>query len=182
MSLARSRRLALAGSLFLAVGAAVAVTPVLAAEVAVAIVGKTFEPATITVAQGDTVTWTVEESINEPHSVTSGSAADAGKVFDSGTSNSNNTFNLRDKGQTYEFTFDEPGEYPYFCVIHPIEMTGTVVVLAPGASVPPSIAPPPSEQHVGIPVERRALAGGILAISIVVMFAGAWLWRRMNPA
>jgi plastocyanin len=30
-------------------------------------------------------------------------------------------------GATFEFTFDEPGTYPYFCSIHP-SMTGTVEV------------------------------------------------------
>lgn len=181
MSSARTRRVALAGGLLLA--AAAVVPPVLAAEAAVAIAGRAFEPATITIAQGDTVTWTVTESIGEPHSVTSGSPdQDSGKVFDSGTSGSNNSFALRDDGQSFQFTFEEAGEYPYYCVIHPIDMTGTVVVLAPGASVPPSIEPPPSEHEAAVPVERRALAGGILVLSIVLMFGGAWLWRRVNPA
>ena len=162
--------------------ASVGVGAVGAANADVSIVGTAFEPANVTVNVGDTVTWTVTESIGEPHSVTSGTPADAGKVFDSGASNNNNTFNLRDEGQTFQHTFEEAGEYPYFCVIHPIDMTGKVVVVAAGASVPPSVAPPPSEAHVGVPVERRALAGGILAISIVLMFGAAWLWRRMNPA
>ena len=174
MSSARSRRVALAGALLLVSAAAVA--PVLGAEVGVAIVGRSFEPATITVSVGDTVTWTVEESVGEPHSVTSGTVDDAGILFDSGSSG------LRDVGQTYQHTFNEPGEITYFCIVHPAVMTGKVVVLAPGASAPPVVEPPPTEHEPAVPVERRALAGGILAVSIVLMFAGAWLWRRMNPA
>ena len=112
------------------------------------------------------MTWTVTESIAEPHSVTSGTTADAGKVFDSG-------IDLEADGDAFEWTFDQPGDYPYFCSVHPVEMTGTVVVLAAGAG---------AEQEVGIPAERRLLAGGILVIAIALMFAGAWLWRRMNPA
>ncbi|HXG26073.1 MAG TPA: hypothetical protein VNL94_04365 [Candidatus Binatia bacterium] len=38
------------------------------------------------------------------------------------------------------------------------------------------------EGETSIPVERRALAGGILVVSIILMFGLAWLWRRMNPA
>lgn len=29
---------------------------------------------------------------------------------------------------TYEFTFDKPGTYPYFCEIHPATMRGEVKV------------------------------------------------------
>ena len=151
------------------------VAPVLAANDAVGIVGKAFQPSTITISVGDTVTWTVDQSIGEPHSVTSGTPQDSGKAFDSG-------INLKDNGQSFQFTFKEPGEFSYYCVVHPTEMTGKVVVLAEGASPPPSIEPAPSEEHTGVPAERRLLAGTILVIARVLMFAGAWLWRRMNPA
>lgn len=161
--------------------AAVAVAPVLAASASVSIVGKAFEPATITIARGDTVTWTVTEGIGEAHSVTSGTQEDAGRIFDSGTGTGTNLL-LRDNGQTFEHTFDDPGEFLYFCSVHPVEMTGKVVVLAEGASPPPSIEPAPSEQHTGVSAERRLLAGGILAVSLVLMFLMAWVWRRMNPA
>ncbi len=180
MSSARSRRVAFAAGLLLV--AAATVTPVLAAQAAVSIVGTSFEPATITVNQGDTVVWTVTEAIGEPHSVTSGTPADSGKVFDSGTAGANNSFKLGENGQTYEFTFNEPGEYPYYCVVHAADMTGKVVVVAEGASPPPSVAPPPSEVHTGVPAERRLTAGVILGVSIALMFGMAWLWRRMNPA
>ena len=149
--------------------------PVLAANGAVGIVGKAFEPATITISKGDTITWTVNQSIGEPHSVTSGTPQDSGKAFDSG-------INLKDKGQSFQFTFSAAGEFSYYCVVHPTEMTGKVVVLAEGASPPPSVEPPPSEEHTGVPAERRLLAGTILVIALILMFAGAWLWRRMNPA
>ena len=168
-----ARRLALAAGLLLVVAAAV--SPVLAANADVDIVDTSFEPATITVSQGDTVTWTVTKAIGEPHSVTSGTPEDAGKIFDSG-------INLTDNGQSFQHTFNEAGEFLYFCVVHATTMTGKVVVLAPGASAPPSVEPPPSEQVTGVPAERRLIAGAILAISLVLMFGMAWLWRRMNPA
>ena len=181
MSSASSRRLALvAGTLLVA---AAAVSPALAANADVAIAGKAFEPSTITISQGDTVTWTVTESIGEPHSVTSGTPEDSGKVFDSGTAGSNNSFKLRDNGATFEHTFNDAGEFLYYCVIHPAEMTGKVLVLAPGASPPPSVEPAPSEEeHDAVPAERKLLAGGILVVALVLMFGMAWVWRRMNPA
>ena len=58
---------------------AFAVAPAIAADADVEIVGLTFEPAQVTVAVGDTVTWTVSESIGAPHSVTSGTPDDPDK-------------------------------------------------------------------------------------------------------
>ena len=174
------RRLAVFAGLLVALAAAAA--PVLAAGGDVSIAGTSFEPATITIQAGGTVKWTVTQSIDQPHSVTSGTPEDSGNIFDSGTAGANNSFKLRDNGQTFEYTFNTPGEYPYYCVVHPAQMTGKVIVLAEGASPPPSVAPPPSEQATGVPVERRLLAGTVLVIALVLMFAGAWLWRRMNPA
>lgn len=31
-------------------------------------------------------------------------------------------------GDTFEFTFDEPGEYPFFCSFHPGQMVGSITV------------------------------------------------------
>lgn len=172
-------RLAIAAPVLLLAAAAVA--PVLAANGEVLLIKKQFSPSEITIGVGDTVTWRVETSAGEPHSVTSGTPADSGKIFDSGIGEGGNSI-LKDDGQTFEHTFNEPGEYPYYCIVHPAEMTGKVLVLAEGASPPPSVEPAPSEQHTGIPAERRLIAGGILVVSLVVMFAMAWFWRRMNPA
>jgi plastocyanin len=74
----------------------------------------TFGPETVTVAPGTTVTWINGDDI--PHTVVSQS-----KVFRSKT---------LDTDDRYSFTFDAPGEYPYFCSLHP-HMTGKVVVKAP---------------------------------------------------
>jgi plastocyanin len=73
--------------------------------------GLRFEPADVTVAVGDAVTWTHEGGL--PHTVT---AADG--AFDSG--------NLA-SGDTFEFTAEEPGSTDYACSIHP-QMTGTITV------------------------------------------------------
>ena len=171
----RTRRLGLGSGLVLAI--ALAAAPALAADHAVSIVDRTFEPAQVTIAVGDTVTWTVTKAIPEPHSVTSGDpefVAQGGTIFDSG-------IELNEDGDTFDHTFATAGVFDYFCTVHPVEMTGQVIVLAPGQSAP-AVEPPPSEAESGIPVERRLLGAGILAITLAVCFAGAWVWRRMNPA
>jgi plastocyanin len=156
--------------------AATAISPVFGATIGVSIAGKQFEPAKIVVAQGDTVTWTVTGSIGEPHTVTSGTPSDAevGSAFTSQTSDPG-LAKLKDNGGAFSFTFEKAGTYEYFCVVHPIDMTGEVVVLAPGQS-------PPGEAHEGIPVENRLIAGGILVVTLMVLFGAAWFYRRMNPA
>jgi plastocyanin len=171
----RTRRLSLGAGTILAI--ALAAAPVLAAEHAVSIVGVHFEPAQLTAAVGDTVVWTVTESNGELHSVTSGKpgfVGQGGTSFDSG-------INLRDNGQSYTHTFEAAGVYDYFCQVHAVDMLGQVLVLEPGQS-PPVVEPPPSEVEPGVPVQDRVLAGGILVMTLLVGFAGAWLWRRMNPA
>lgn len=86
------------------------------AMTAVEVVDSAFEPAELSVAAGTTVVWSHEGSA--PHTVT----ADDG-AFDSGTLNG---------GDTFEFTFEEPGEYPYYCTFHGAEggegMAGTIIV------------------------------------------------------
>lgn len=73
----------------------------------------TFSPAQITVPAGTRVTWTNRDDI--PHTVT-----------DSGNPRAMKSPPL-DTGETFAFTFDKPGDYRYFCSLHP-HMQGTVVV------------------------------------------------------
>lgn len=73
-----------------------------------------FAPAILTVAPGTTITWTNADE--DPHTVTA-----IGKAFHSAA---------LDTGGTYSFTFTRPGEFAYFCSLHP-HMTGKIVVRAP---------------------------------------------------
>jgi plastocyanin len=116
------------------VGGSIA-APALAKNGDVSIAGLAFQPTTITVAAGDTVTWTVTQAIGQQHSVTSGkpSDSDTGKVFNSGIGLANN-------GETFKFTFVAPGTYDYFCQVHPTQMTGQVIVTPAGGSAPPTSA------------------------------------------
>ena len=80
---------------------------------AVAIANFTFKSPAITVKPGTTVTWTNADDI--PHTVVSKDGLFRSKVLDS--------------GEKFSFTFAKPGQFGYFCSIHP-HMTGTVIVKA----------------------------------------------------
>src|SRR5215475_4048402 len=100
-----------------------------------------FVPDTVTISVGDTVRWTWESNF---HSVTSG---------DTTTCNANGRFcspdNMRcddgvlnNTGFVYEFTFTEPGRYPYFCALHCFAgMTGVVNVSAGSPTPTPTATP-----------------------------------------
>lgn len=70
---------------------------------------------------GDTIIWTNDD--NTVHTVTSGVNAQPDGNFDSSPG-----FNpLIAPKQTFVHTFTEPGEYPYYCALHP-NMVGVVIV------------------------------------------------------
>jgi plastocyanin len=70
-----------------------------------------FMPASVTVNQGTTVIWTNMDQV--AHTI-------SGEEFSSGSLKA---------GETFIYTFDEPGEYEYYCAFHP-QMTGTITVAA----------------------------------------------------
>jgi len=89
-----------------------------------------FDPKTITINVGDTITWTNEGP--SPHTAT----ADEAEGFDSG--------NL-DKGATYSETFDEAGTFAYYCKYHGSKggtgMAGSIIVVEAAAPTAPTAAP-----------------------------------------
>lgn len=174
----RTWRFALIGGLLL-VGLA-AISPALGADVGVSIAGKKFDPGKIVVAQGTTVTWTVTQGIGEPHTVTSKKSGDTaqGALFDSQTTDPDLS-KLKANGGTFQFTFKDAGTFDYLCIVHP-EMTGEVVVLAPGQTPPPADASGGSEGAIS--ADSKLIGAGILVATLVVLFGAAWVWRRMNPA
>lgn len=173
----RTWRLALIGGLLVAL---TVISPALASDVSVSIAGKKFDPDRIVVAQGTTVTWTVTQAIGEPHSVTSKKTdtQKQGAIFDSQATDPNLT-KLKDQGATFQFTFNDAGVFDYTCVVHP-EMTGQVVVLAPGQS-PPAAESANGGEAAAI-ADRKLIGAGILLVTLVVLFGAAMVWRRMNPA
>lgn len=72
----------------------------------------TFAPTPFTIAAGTQVTWVNMDDV--PHQIVS-----TDKRFTPSP--------VLDTGQKYAYTFRAPGNYPYFCSIHPT-MTGTITV------------------------------------------------------
>ncbi len=88
-----------------------------------------FVPQVITVRPGATVRWVNEDPF--AHDVTSGSVVSgrrARQVKKSQAPDGKFRSGAYGKGLAFEHTFTEPGDYPYFCTIHPI-MTGVVRVV-----------------------------------------------------
>lgn len=110
----------------LLLAAALAVAPVVAfagddttaaAPTVVEIHDMRFNPATLTIAAGTKVTWVNEDTT--PHTVT-----DKARVFRSAA---------LDTKDSFSYTFASPGEFTYFCTIHPM-MVGKIVVKPAGSS------------------------------------------------
>lgn len=74
--------------------------------------GIAFNPGEVTVAVGDTVTWTNNDSVGHDVTADSFSSGDPGGMA---------------PGATFEQTFDEAGTFDYVCTVHP-GMEGSVVV------------------------------------------------------
>ncbi len=75
-----------------------------------------FRNANITVDAGQTITWINDD--DHPHTVTSGPWGQPTGMFDTG---------IMQPGETFRFTFTEPGVYPYYCALHP-GMQGVITV------------------------------------------------------
>lgn len=101
-----------------------AASSALAADSPVSIAAFAFDPPTVTIQVGDSVTWTNEDSV--AHTATAGDGS-----FDTGSIAG---------GASDTVTFDTAGTFAYSCSIHP-QMTGSVVVEAAAATSAPTPAP-----------------------------------------
>ena len=102
-----------------------------------------FDNEDLTINVGTTVTWTNKGSVI--HTTTAGAGSPSGE-WDSGVLNTN---------QTFPFTFDEVGTFPYYCTVHPSSsMRATVTVVAAGAATVGGQAP------TATPISGGAGAGG----------------------
>ena len=100
-------------------------------ENVVTTIGLKFMPVDLTVKAGTTVTWQNGETIG--HTVTSGTWGEVNETTGlRGTETPDGNFDhaLAPKGQdgdTFSYTFDEPGEYLYYCKPH-LTMNAMVTV------------------------------------------------------
>lgn len=80
---------------------------------------QAYSPSPLTVRVGETVTWTNDDFAQ--HTVTSGTG-----ISDPNTGDEFESYMLS-QGGTFEHTFNEAGEFEYYCQIHPL-MKGEVIV------------------------------------------------------
>ncbi|HEY0501131.1 MAG TPA: cupredoxin family copper-binding protein [Kutzneria sp.] len=119
--------------------AVLAPTPAMAAPQAVTMAGYAFAPASLTVHVGDTITWTNRDQA--PHDVTT--TAGPAMVHSPTLAT----------GQSWTFTFSQPGTYAYICSIHP-DMKAQINVLPAATTAPPTQRPAPTTTL------HRTTAGG----------------------
>ncbi len=81
-----------------------------------------FNPMEITIQAGESVTWTNQDIV--PHTATSGNPGDEnlGSIFRSARLS---------QGGTFTHTFDDAGEFVYFCEVHPGMMRDAKVIVEP---------------------------------------------------
>ena len=172
-----SGHVATAGALLLGVLAA---GPVLAADASVTIADSAFAPGTVTVSEGDSVTWTNQDAID--HTAT-------GSGFDT---------EALGTGESSTITFDTAGTFAYACAIHPT-MTGEVIVeaAAPAPTDAPTTAPTVDSGAGGgggttitpaptdtlpltdaEPTDASTVVAVLLALAGVSMLAGTWWFDR----
>lgn len=134
-----------------------------ASTVTVEISNFAFQPATVTIQVGDTVTWTNLDGAAH-------TATDTGPqaLFDG----------VMDNGESFSYTFTQAGTVNYFCSFHP-EMTGTVIVqaaAAPSASqVPDAAMPQPADDSPtpGVLGSAATMLGAVLLmLSLLFTISG----------
>lgn len=81
-----------------------------------------FVPNQVTIRAGQSVRWTNVDPVI--HTTTSGNPGDpdVGSLWDSGNMN---------PGESFTHQFDEPGEFIYFCEVHPNIMRNARVIVEP---------------------------------------------------
>ncbi len=132
-------------------------------EVTVRMEDNFFAPANITVEPGTTVTWV--QSGDNPHTTTSYDG-----LWDSGLLPGGS-------GQSFSFTFEEPGTYDYFCMPHEaLGMVGTVTVTdgaagtataSPTANALPDTGGPSVSSVLTLAATLALVVFGVVALALL---------------
>jgi len=121
-----------------------------------------FMPSEVTINPGDQITWSNEDSA--AHTVTAGSVADGPSgAFDS---------SLFMAGTTFSFQFDDEGDFPYFCMVHPwmqgIVHVGTSETISAepiSAKQPELISAPTESSQVPITLDHEISGGEVISMT-----------------
>jgi plastocyanin len=157
--LARYAGAALAGLLLLLSAGIAFAAPAEAAAYNVVIKQYAYSPASLTIDQGDTVTWTNQDSVQHDVMVTAGAAMVHSPMLS--------------QGQSWSHTFTTAGSYSYICSVHP-DMKASVTVRPapthtaaavptkapkrPTAKTPGASATPTATTPAGKPTARHTAA------------------------
>jgi LPXTG-motif cell wall-anchored protein len=157
----------------------VSATPSLARQssASVSIIDFAFQPSSVQVTAGGSVTWT--NNGQEPHDATASGGFSTGELA---------------PGESASVAFDQPGSISYICTIHP-DMTGTVTVLASDdGGAPTGEDGTDDDGGVSAPTEEEAVAspdaagtgtalpatgeetGFLAALGLALLALGAQLW------
>ena|SRR5690242_1492103 len=121
---------------------------------AVAVIDYNFQPLHINITTGTTVVWTYASNGRDYHTVTSN--PNTNKTQGSPLLNSGSL----SPGQSFSYTFNQPGYYPYQCSFHPTIMNGWVNVT--GAPITPPTSQNPQPDYALI-----ASVAGVVVLAIV---------------
>ena len=165
----RMRRLMLVAA-YVALATWMAAGAVLAADGSVSIANFAFDPATVTVNVGDSVTWTNQDGT--AHTATAGDGS-----FDTG---------IIAGGGSATVTFETAGTFAYVCSIHQ-QMTGTVVVQGAAATAAPTtdgggitITPAPTDTLAAVADDDLAASAVTIALAALglLMLVGTFVADR----
>ena len=106
---------------------------------------ENFTLENLTVPVGTTVTWVNLD--DDAHSTTSGVPDNPTGLWDSP---------LLNKGDSFSYTFSEPGVYQYFCRPHSSFMRATVTVLGVTATPTPTPLPTPTPTFTPVPTQTSS--------------------------
>lgn len=127
-----------------------------------------FDPLTISVNVGDTVTW--KNSDQAPHTAT---AVD--KSFDSGRLN---------QGQEFSFTFTKAGTFQYVCAFHDRMQAGTIEVKEVAAAPQPAAQPAaPAAQPAptgSVEVADQAVSNRTITVANVTSSVDGWIVAHLD--
>ena len=130
-----------------------------------------YNPSTVSIGVGESVTWTNDGSA--PHTVTANDGS-----FDSSPNCPSSFDACMQPGETYTHTFDAAGTFGYFCKVHGQSMSGTVVVGEGGSPAPSGSGGLPNTGPGDGLIPFAILGGAFLLAGAVALY----LLRRRGAA